>query len=607
VTLKVDGGGPPAAVVQTTTAADGTFRLACPELPGAGPYRLRVHGSRECVLDDVLVGEVWLASGQSNMEWKVAASAHAPREIAEGRWPHVRMFTVERQAAGQPQAEVVGVWRPSSPETVDDFSAVGYFFAREIHKALGVPVGIVNASWGGTRVEAWTSPEALRSVMSVDIELEERARLGKDVDRIRSDYFVRLARWEAESLPIDPGNHAESEGWADSDFNDGAWRSFEVPASWQSRGMLFNGVVWFRKVVDLPAAWAGHDLRLSLGAIDDFDETYFNGSPVGFHRKGTPMAHQIRRRYVVPGARVRAGKNVVAVRVFDHFGEGGLLGPRSELFLETAARGGDRLPLTGPWRCQVEHRIDFVSGDVFGDCPPLPDALCVENAPGALFHGMIAPLVPFGLRGFLFYQGESNVDTHDTYRDRFVTLIRDWRTRWDDPRLPFYFVQLANFVASPAWAWLREAQTGALTEPQTGMAVTIDIGDPRDIHPRNKQDVGSRLARLALARTYGQPGVEWSGPVLERVDIDGRQMRLRFAHGEGLRARGGGPPRGFAVAGADGVYREADARIVDGGVVAASNAVPVPVCVRYAWSDNPEANLENSAGLPAAPFRTDHS
>ena len=408
VTLRVEGTRAALRDASVVAGADGTFRIACPELPVGGPYRLHVYGSLECVLDDVLSGEVWLASGQSNMEWKVSTSAHGGFEIAQARWPQIRMFTVAQRAAREPQAVVGGQWRPCSPETAGDFSAVGYYFAREIHRELSVPVGVIDASWGGTRVEAWTSVEALRRVMDVDAELAERARSEKET-------------------------------------------------------------------------------------------------------------------------------------------------------------------------------------------------------PGALYHGMVAPLVPFGLRGVLWYQGESNVDNHSVYRDRLVALMRDWRARWgsEPSGLSFYFVQLAGFVESPAWAYLREAQAEALAEPATGMAVAIDIGDPDDIHPRNKQDVGRRLALLALAGTYGQSDLEWSGPWLDRVEIDRGQARIAFRHATGLRPRGGGEVRGFALAGVDRVFLPAEARIDGDAVIVTSTAVPAPVSVRYAWADNPDANLENASGLPAAPFRTD--
>jgi sialate O-acetylesterase len=456
--------------------------------------------------------------------------------------------------------------------------------------------------------------------MNVDAALALRARSESNAAQIIADYAVRLALWEAQNLPSDPGNEKEKEGWADCDFDDGDWRDIDAPGAWQARGMAHNGVVWFRKSFDLPPSFEGHELLLSLGAVDDFDHTYFNGTIVGSHPAGTPLAHQIQRRYAVGAGLAHPGKNVVAVRVFDQFGEGGLLGPAAELFIAKAASPESRLSLTGPWRCKVEHHLALVPRAVSRTRPPTPDVLAEHNAPGALFDGMIAPLVPYGLRGFISYQGESNVDAHCEYRARFVTLIRDWRSRWSrakSPRplhgdtaptaeaFPFYFVQLPNFVETIDWPHLREAQAQALAEPSTGMAVTIDIGDPDDIHPRNKSEVGRRLALIALARTFGHVEIEWSGPWPDCVMIDGGEATIAFRHAEGLRGRGGEGVRGFALAGVDRVYHVAEARVEGRRVTVSSAAVAAPISVRYGWADNPDANLENAAGLPAAPFRTD--
>ncbi|HEY3595370.1 MAG TPA: sialate O-acetylesterase, partial [Polyangiaceae bacterium] len=488
---------------------------------------------------------------------------------------------------------------------VHDFSAVGYYFAREIHRALGVPVGIIDASWGGTPIEAWTSLDALRNVIDVDRELAEWVRPADEVARVRAAYQATQLRWEEEHLPNDVGNAGEEKGWALADFDDDAWPSMPMPGTWQGRGLPFNGVVWFRKTIDVDPSCAGGDAVLSLGAVDDFDHTYFNGSLVGSHPKGTPGAYQIHRVYRIPGALVKSGKNVIAVRVFDHVGEGGLIGPAPEMFVETST-GERRQSLAGGWRYEVERRVPLVPLDVFRHYPPVPRFMSPQDAPAALFRGMIAPLLPFGLRGILWYQGESNVERHGTYKDNLLAMIRDWRARFDQGPVPFYLVQLANYIASPEWANLREAQTDALSEPSTGMAVTIDIGDPYDIHPRNKQEVGRRLSLLALGRAYGRRDIEDSGPSLNRVELRDGAAVIHFSHADGLGARGGGATvRGFTVAGSDGVYYEAEARIDERHVVVTSQRVPAPKSVRYAWADNPDANLENAADLPAAPFRTD--
>jgi sialate O-acetylesterase len=615
VTLSVEGVfGPEAAgagldaarpSATAVASADGSFRLACPELPAGGPYRLRISGSTERVIDRVLVGEVWLASGQSNMEWKVSQAKDAEREIAAAQWPEIRMFTAARLASRDPSPIGGGRWRTCHPDTAHDFSAVGYYFARELHRELKVPVGIIDASWGGTPIEAWMSIGALRAVMDIDAELSQWSRPASEVERIRVEYEAAMVRWEAECLPNDTSNEGEAKGWARVELDEDGWPSMPVPGAWQTRGLKFNGAVWFRKTIELDASWSGHDLSLSLGAIDDFDHTYFNGEKVGAHPKGTPGAFQIHRLYRIPGALVRPGKNVVAVRVFDHVGEGGFVGPAGEMFLETTGPDRSRVSLVGVWRYQVERRIPLVSFDVFRTCPAPPSILVQQNSPAALFGGMIAPLVPFGLRGVIWYQGESNVEQHRLYAERMVAMIRDFRAQFGQVTMPFYLTQLANYIASPAWACLREAQADALCEPSTGMAVTIDIGDRDDIHPRNKQEVGRRLSLLALARTYGRREVEDSGPALERVVFGEGNARAYFSHAAGLRARGGGNEvKGFTIAGVDGVHHSVVARIEGDTILLTSARVPAPKSVRYAWADNPDADLENGAALPAAPFRT---
>jgi sialate O-acetylesterase len=600
VTLEVAGQPP----VSTVAGPDGAWRLDCPELPAGGPYRISVRGSSERLLEDVLVGEVWLCSGQSNMELPLAAIDDSNREIAAADCPAIRLFDVTDAAAPEPAASVDGEWRVCTRESADAFSAIGYCFAREIHRRLGVPVGILSSSWGGTPIEAWTSAEALRSVPGFDAELARLAALERDAPRLRAVHQEQVLAWERDALPADPGNTGEALGWASPAFDDGAWPTMAAPGYWQAQGLRHNGVVWFRRTVDIPAEWAGQDLLLGLGAIDDFDVTYFGGAQVGAHPKGTPAAYRMRRRYVVPGSRVKAGRAVIAVRIFDHFGNGGFVGPRQAMCLARGGHESERLELSGDWRYQVEHAIPLVPGEVWQSYPPagVPEP---HHYPAALYNGMIAPLIPYALRGALWYQGESNADRHARYRDHQIAMIRDWRARWKIGQFPFYFVQLAGYGTSPTWPYLREAQGQTLIEPATGMAVAIDVGDRDDIHPRNKQAVGHRLALIALAHAYGER-VACSGPTLDRVEIVGDRACVHLRHATGLVTRDGRPEvMGFELAGADRQYHPADARIEGETVLVTSPDVPEPCTVRYAWADYLETNLENAAGLPAVPFRTD--
>jgi sialate O-acetylesterase len=603
VTLSVSG--PVSAQTSTETGADGRFELACPALPAGGPYELVVTGSESALVRDVLVGEVWLASGQSNMEWPLAAARDADSELANADHPAIRVLKVARKPSAMPERSFDGTWQSASPDTAASFTAVGYFFARELHLRLGVPIGIIDATWGGTSIDSWLSLDALRSVdAGADERLEKLALEDADGDELRAAYQLRLRAWERVSFPADPPNLGAVRGYAELDFDDAAWPELSLPAFWQHHGLAFNGVVWFRRTFELTAELAAQDLELGLGAIDDFDHTYVNGTLVGSLPDGTPNAFQTQRRYRVPATLLRPGKNVVAVRVFDRFGEGGFAGPANAMCLRGTRSPEVRLPLNGAWRYDIEHRIPLVSGSVYETYPPPPLSLAREHAPAHLHHGMLAPVAPAALSGVLFYQGESDVETHATYAARLRALIADLRRLFRRADLPFLNVQLAGFRAWPAWALLREAQADALSEPNTGMVTALDVGEALDVHPRDKQSVGYRLALLARALVYGERELSHTGPVLECAEFSGETARLHFAHADGLRSRNPKELRGFELAGEDGEFHPADARIDGTSVILRSARVARPCAARHAFSDYPELDLENAAGLPAFPFRT---
>ncbi len=603
IVLKVSGVD---GVVEATSLADNTgcWQLICPKLPEGGPYTLMIDGSSQITLNNVLVGEVWLASGQSNMEWRLSAINDAEATIARAHTPRIRLFTVEHTASDGVNPTVEGTWVECSPDTAESFSAVGYLFARELHERLGVPIGILNASWGGTPIEAWTSLSALRQVIDLPSVLAKQQEAASRAEAIGAAAVEQVVKWENEMLPADPGNVGAQKGWADSDFDDKEWASMRVPCPWQTRGLKHNGVVWFRRAIEIPADWVGRELVLTLGAIDDFDTTYFNGRQIGAHPKGTPEAYCIRRRYVVPKELVRTNRAVISVRVFDHFGEGGFMGPASEMRLCLAHDASNSIHLAGEWKYKVEHAIPLVPSSVFQSYPHL-DLPLPQYRLSALFNGMLAPLIPFGIRGVIWYQGESNVDQHQRYRDLMIAMVRDWRGRWGLGQFPFLFVQLPNYRGGADWPYMREAQTQALCEPNTAMAVTIDVGDPDDIHPRNKHPVAHRLALHALALCYRQDQQAALGPVLSQVEIVGSRAHVRFANAHGLNAGGAAEVLGFELAGSNGIYHPARATIDADRVIVKSDEVPSPVNVRYAWSDAPAVNLCNATGLPAMPFRTD--
>jgi len=593
--------------VAVIATSDGRWSVRLPKLAAGGPYRMRIAGSSEVTLTDVMAGEVWLVSGQSNMEWKLGQTDNADDEIASARFNGIRVLTVPDLAASAAEDTFEAPWCVCGPDTAADFTAVGYFFARELHQRLGVPVGIIDASWGGTCVEAWTSLEALRPVVpELPDELAESARDSIQIERIREDYLQRIQAWERNSLPADPGNLGMLDGWASDNFDDSDWKEMELPRFWQTDGLNFNGVVWFRKVVELPKSWAGRELLIKLGAIDDFDQTYFNGVLVGEHPDGTPDAFKTKREYQISRSLARPGRNVIAVRVFDHCGTGGFAGPKSAMTLSKADGTTKILPLAGTWKYAVELEIPLVSMQVFRTYPPPPRVLAEQHAPAALYHGMIAPLLPYGLRGFLWYQGENNVEHYRHYRNRLVAMIRDWRTRFGQGTLPFLLVQLAGFRATDEWPHLREAQAEVCGEPRVAMATAIDVGCADDIHPRNKSVVGERLARIALHDVYGQVDVSCHGPEFEQIAIDGRRVRVFYRYAQGLRTTDASTEvKGFELAGRSGQFAPAEARIDGETMLVEASNIEQPVAVHYAWHDYLELNLVNAASLPALPFRTD--
>jgi sialate O-acetylesterase len=594
------------ARAEAKAADDGRWSVDLPAQPAGGPFTLTVSGRNKIVLEDVWVGEVWVASGQSNMEFALRQARGGPEDAAAG-CEGLHLLTVARTTSLVPKDDVSGEWQRCDASSANAFSAVAFYFGRALRRDLGIPIGLVHSSWGGTPAEAWTSREALEAEPSLrPLVASFEAALNNPVERRVQE--EKLAAWEKANYAQDEGNEGVAKGWARPDTPADGWSTMELPQPWERAGLAIDGAVWFRRALEIPVAWAGRDLRLSLGALDDFDTTYFEGEEVGHIGAETPAYYSAPRVYTVPGRLVRAGRAVVAVRVFDHYGNGGFMGAPGELVLAPADGSGTPISLAGTWGYRVERAVTPATPD-FTTQPRYLTA-GDPNSPTVLYGGMLAPLTPLAIRGVIWYQGESNADRAYQYRTLFPVMIRDWRRAFGRGDFPFLFVQLANYMqrkAEPgesAWAELREAQTRTLALPKTGMAVTIDIGEADDIHPKDKKDVGERLARWALADTYGRP-IEKSGPLYASFGREGAALRVRFDRAKGLSTSDGLPPRGFAVAGSDHVWRWAEARIDGESVVVTSAEVPEPVAVRYGWADNPDATLRNGEGLPASPFRTD--
>jgi sialate O-acetylesterase len=598
--------------VMTVADQKSRWRLSLAPLTASakgGELTVSSPSSSRLTCRDVLIGEVWLCSGQSNMEWPVASAMDGSQEVAAADFPHIRLLAVPKRLAEQPQDKPAAdvAWLKCAPENIVNpaggynggFSAVAYFFGRELHRRLGVPVGLINASWGGTPAEGWTSREALTAEPAV-------RDLWENYTRELPSFAQRRAKWQNELRSLeertaDTANRGLP--FAAANHDDAAWQEMEQPGTWQSKGLDFSGIFWFRKKVRVPDAWKGRDLRLAIGATDKSDVTYFNGEQVG----GVTMreredAWSFRRAYTIPGRLVTAGDNVIAVRVHSDKYDGGMIGPAEAMHLScpSSADTGS-IPLTGTWRYAIEANY----GKINLPLQPLgPDN---PGSPTLLFNGMIAPLSGFAMRGVIWYQGESNVGRAAQYGPLFQTLIRDWRQQWQSP-LAFHFVQLANLgapvevTAESPWAELREAQSLALALPGTGMAAAIDLGEDFNIHPQNKQEVGHRLALCALHDTYGQKNIQASGPRFHQAKREGNSIRVFFNDtAAGLACRGN-ILKGFSVAGSDNAFAKAQGYTDGSAVLLEKLPVSDPVYIRYGWADNPICNLYNSANLPTVPF-----
>lgn len=579
--------------VETRAGADGRWLARLAPLKAGGPHELRVSaGAEQRRVTDVLVGDVWIAAGQSNMEWLLADTTGAAADIAAAGLPQIRHAKMPHRVSLAPLRDAPPLqWDVSSPATAGQFSAVAWHFARRVQAETGVPIGLLNLSWGGTHVETWTSPRAAAG----DPDLADVVRAtppdnASFVQRHREQMVAQVRRFQ--------GREPAAIAGADPALDDSAWPALNAPQVWESQGLPgLDGQVWLRRHVTLTAAEAAGVATLHVGRVDDCDETFVNGQPVG-----QTCGWDQPRAYALPAGLLHEGDNLVAVRVTDTGGDGGIHGPAADLRLDTAAGAKS---LAGRWQAQVEA--------VQAITEPGPN-----DRPSLLFNGMVSPFTPFAVRGVIWYQGETNAPRAARYAQAFPRLINDWRSQWRDQGqkglLPFYFVQLSSYGPRPplpegsAFAELREAQRQTLKLPGTGMAVSIDVGDANDIHPRDKRTVGERLARVALAQSYAKP-MPFRGPTLtsSRMLPDGG-IELRFADvAGGLATRGGGPLLGFALAGEDQRFLPAQAEIIGRDRVRLSSPeVRRPAAVRYAWGDTPlEANLVDGVGLPAAPWRSD--
>lgn len=580
------------------SSASGDWKIAVATPNYGGPYQVQISDGEITNLKNVLIGDVWICSGQSNMEMPLAGWGkihNYEQEVKDANYPKLRLLQAEHVTSFAPLDDAKlnngGGWEECSPKNVAEFSATAYFFAREIYKQTGIPIGLIHTSWGGTVAEAWTSASALKTMPDFEgsLEMVRQKASGK-----MKPYAEQLKQWNEKAMQSDAGLKDGKAIWAQADLDDANWKTIKTPGVWRSAELKdFDGVLWTRKEISLPKTMFGTDLTLDLGMIDDDDVTYFNGEKIG-----ETIGYNKVRSYKVPANLVKEGENVITVKIFDSGADGGLYGENSVLQLKSPT--GEEIPLAGDWKYQI--------GLDLAKLPSKPSPDDNPNQVTVLYNAMIHPFLNYTIKGAIWYQGESNADRAKQYRTLFPLMITDWRTKFKQGNFPFYFVQLANFMAKEKepgesnWAELRDAQLNALKLPHTGMATIIDIGEANDIHPKDKQDVGKRLALIALHNDY-KKDIEYSGPMLATSKIEGKSMVLNFSHAKGLHAKGDGNLKGFAIAGADKVWHWADATIKGNAVMLSAADVPQPKFVRYDWANNPDGNLYNDSDLPTSPFQ----
>lgn len=561
--------------------------------PAGGPHILVIKADNRLAFNDIYFGDVWLAAGQSNMEMKMSNIKERYAEVlASADNPRIRHFQVPKNAVydGPEQDLPGGEWLAATPDNALNFTAVGYFFARQIEKTQDVPVGIIMNAYGGSGAQAWMNPAALKVYPHYLAQAERNAEPGY-VANAKAEDDAAAAPWYGALEQVDKGLKARP-NWSAADIDDSDWQAVTLPGQWTDSGLPdLSGVLWLRKTVNLPAEAAGQPAMLRLGRVVDADTVYVNGQQVGNTTYKYPQ-----RRYPVPEGLLKAGANSIVVRALTNGGGGGFVKDKPYR-LEV---GELSLALDGEWRARIGATVDPAPSREFWDM----------GQPVGIYNAMLAPITPMPLKGVLWYQGESNAGKADEYVTLLPAMIRQWRSEFGQPRLPFIFAQLPGFgepVDEPVqsgWAEMRAAQSQSLSEPNTAMAVTIDLGEWNDIHPLNKKDVGERMALLARKQVYGESRLEAEAPAPYYLSVEGGEAFINVAHvARGLKARGG-KPQGFAIAGADGEFVHASAQIVEDNVIRVwSGDIERPVAVRYAWSDFPdEANVFNSAGLPLAPF-----
>jgi sialate O-acetylesterase len=576
---------------KTTTGDDGKWKIQLSSLKAGGPYEMEISGKNKIILRDILIGDVWLCSGQSNMEHQMKLhDVFYAKEIASANYPEIRQFkTPYVTNLINPQDDLSGgAWKWANPTDANDFSAVAYFFAKALYQKYHVPIGIINASWGGVPIEAMMSEDALKDFPSILKTVE------KNKDTAYVNETNRKAFSAMQSMPKTE-DKGITEKWFDTSYQPKNWRTITVPGYWEDQGVKdLDGVVWYRREFDVPAPMTNITAKVFLGRIVDADELYINGTKVGNTAYLYPQ-----RRYSIPDDVLKPGKNLFVVRVTNYSAKGGFVPDKPYQLIA----GNDTIDLTGYWQYKV--------GAVFTS-HNLQGMIALQNQPTALYNSMIAPIINYSIKGFVWYQGESNTGKPDEYAKLQPAMINDWRSKWNEGDLPFLFVQLPGFMdynylpSESQWAAFREAQLKSLSVPNTAMAVAIDLGEWNDVHPDRKKEVGDRLALAAEKIAYHE-NIVYSGPIYQSSTIEGNKIIVSFDNvGSGLITNDDEAPSEFAIAGADKKFVWANAKIEGDKIIIWSDDIKEPKYVRYAWADDPvNPNLINKEGLPASPFRTD--
>ncbi len=618
--LKVNITGSWGNTANTIVKSDGTFIVKLKTPTAGGPYQVYLQiGDTTIIYKNVLIGEVWICSGQSNMEMPLMGwpptnlVSNSDQEIKNAANDNIRLFTVARAVSNKKEFNCTGSWDELNSQSAADFSATAYFFGKKLYDELKIPIGLIHSSWGGTPAEAWTSNDYLKTLGDFD-------KILNDIKNSQ-DELELYKEWLSNHPIIDLSNNKSESKWENLsfkddecstvNFNDNNWEEMNLPTQWESTEVRnFDGVIWFRKKIEIPEVWKDQELILNLGPIDDMDRTFVNGKLVGAYEKDGFW--QKDRIYNIPKELVQSNKLVIAVRVLDNQGGGGIWGTKEKLNIHQI-NSDEQISLAGSWKylpvAEFREQKFYVFSADKNDYYQRPKMTVEISAytPTTLYNAMIHPLIPFNIKGAIWYQGESNAGNPKQYKKLFSIMIKNWRDDWQLGNFPFYYVQIApyNYGDQTHSEFLREAQLKTLSVPKTGMAVTLDIGEPQNIHPANKKDVGERLALLALAKTYSEKN-NYSGPVYKSMKIQKDKITLSFDYAKsGLVIKELNGENNFLIAGKDKIFKTAKVKIEKNKLIVFSDEIKNPVAVRYAFTNTSEATLFNKDGLPASSFRTD--